>query len=85
MTVFDGLAETDGNEEYRAWLSKLINTKQEVVDFVSSRWPGCPSAEFDSYLKGSFNLSIVVKFDDAGPKAVIRFPKSGHTATILCE
>ena len=40
---------------------------------------------FDSYLKGSFNLSLVIRFSDGGPKAVIRFPKPGHTATTLRE
>jgi hypothetical protein len=56
-----------------------------VVDFVSSRWPGHSNGEFDSYFKDSFNLSIVVKFNDAGPKAVIRFPKPDHTATFFRE
>lgn len=36
-------------------------------------------------MKGSFNLSLVVKFNDEGPKAVIRFPKPGHTATEFRE
>ncbi len=85
MTVFDELAETDGDNEFKAWLSKLIDAKQEIVSFVASRREGNPSGEFDSYLKGSFNLSLVVNFNDGGPKAVIRFPKPGHTATDFRE
>jgi hypothetical protein len=80
MTVFDELAETDGDEEFQAWLSKLIDAKQEVVDFVSSCCPGHPIGVFDGYLKGSFNLNIIVKLNEAGPRAVIRFLKPGHTA-----
>lgn len=85
MTVFDELAETDGDIECKAWLSKVIDAKQEIVAFVASRRQGKPAGEFDSYLKGSFNLSIVVRFSDAGSKAVIRFPKPGHIATAFRE
>lgn len=81
MTVFDELAETEGDNEYRAWLSKLIDAKQDIVGFVASRRQGNPAGEFGGYLKGSFNLSLIVRFSDGGPKAVIRFPKPGHTAT----
>lgn len=85
MTVFDELAETNGDEEFRAWVSQVIDAKQEIVDFVASRRPKNPLGEFDCYLKGSFNLSLVVRFDDGGPKAVIRFPKPGHTAGHLSD
>ncbi|KAH3969883.1 hypothetical protein HBH64_151780 [Parastagonospora nodorum] len=87
MTVFDELAETDGDNEYQAWLSTVIDAKQVIIDFVASRRQGNgnPTAEFDHYLKGSFHLSLVVKFSDGGPKAVIRFPKPGHTATAFQE
>jgi hypothetical protein len=81
MTVFDKMAETDGDNEFKAWLSRVIDAKQEIVDFVASRRKGDAIGKFDSYLKGSFNLSLVVEFNDEGPKAVIRFPKPGHTAT----
>ncbi|OAL51119.1 hypothetical protein IQ07DRAFT_643242 [Pyrenochaeta sp. DS3sAY3a] len=81
MTVFDELTETDGDNEVKAWLSKVIDAKQEIVAFVASQRQGKAAGEFDHYLKGSFNLSLVVRFSDRGPKAVIRFPKPGHTAT----
>ncbi|KAH8691774.1 hypothetical protein GQ44DRAFT_744697 [Phaeosphaeriaceae sp. PMI808] len=85
MTVFDELAETDGDNEFKAWLSKVIDAKQEIVAFVASRRQGKPAGEFDCYLKGSFNLSLVVRFSDGGPKAVIRFLKLGHTATAFWD
>ena len=84
MTVFDELAEMDGDEEFKAWVSDVYNAnKQRTVDFVASRRECHPVGEFDGYLKGSFNLSLVIRFDDGGPKAVIRFPKPGITATNL--
>jgi len=83
MTVFDELAETDGDIECKNWISKVIDAKKEIVAFVSSKREGNPPGEFDAYLKGSFNLALVVKFNDGGPKAVIRFPKPGHTAKNL--
>ncbi|KAF1970383.1 hypothetical protein BU23DRAFT_649967 [Bimuria novae-zelandiae CBS 107.79] len=57
------------------------NKCKEIV--VSSQRTGSPSGEFYRYLKGSFNLSLVIKFNDDGAKGVIRFPKPGHTATHL--
>lgn len=83
MTVFDEPAETDGDDDFKAWVSDVYDAKQNVIDFVAARREGQPVGEFDGYLKGSFNLSLVVGFDDGGPKAVIRFPKPGITATDL--
>lgn len=77
MTVFDEIAETDGDNDFKAWLSRLIDAKQEIIVFVASQRQGKPAREFDNYLKGSFDLSLVVRFDEGGPKAVIRFPKPG--------
>jgi hypothetical protein len=62
-------------------LSKIIDAKQEIIAFVASRRPSNLTGEFAGYLKGSFTLSLVVKISDGEPKAVIRFPKPGHTAT----
>ncbi|KAH7351487.1 hypothetical protein BKA66DRAFT_516286 [Pyrenochaeta sp. MPI-SDFR-AT-0127] len=83
MTVFDELSETDGDDKVKSWLSKLIDAKQEIVAFVASRRRGKPAGEFDRYRNGSFSLRLVVKFSDGEPKAVIRFPKPGHTATVF--
>ncbi|KAF2245355.1 phosphotransferase enzyme family protein-like protein [Trematosphaeria pertusa] len=85
MTAYDEIAEAEANEECRAWLLKVLGAKEEIVAFVSSRRPGCPKGEFDGYLTGSFNFCISVCFDDGGPKAIIRFPKPGHTLTARRE
>lgn len=84
MTVFDELAETDGDNEFRTWVSKLIDAKHDIATFVTQRLQSNIPGEFDGYLKGSFNLSRVIKLGD-DRKAVIRFPKPGHTATTLRE
>ncbi|EEA22750.1 hypothetical protein PMAA_093660 [Talaromyces marneffei ATCC 18224] len=33
--------------------------------------------------RGSFSFSFRFSFDDGGPDAIIRFPKPGHTATLI--
>jgi hypothetical protein len=85
MTAYDEIAEVEADDECRAWLSKVLGAKEEIVAFVSGRRPGCPEGEFDGYLKGSFNFCISVRFNDGGPKAIIRFPKPGHTLTARRE
>lgn len=85
MTAYDELAQVEADDECRAWLIKFVGAKEEIVAFVSSRRPGCPQGEFDGYLKGSFNICISVRFNDGGPKAIIRFPKPGHTLTARRE
>ncbi|KAL6712649.1 hypothetical protein ACN47E_000526 [Coniothyrium glycines] len=84
MTAYDEIAEVEADDECRAWLRKAISAKEEIVAFVSSRRPGCPEGRFDGSLKGSFNFCISVRFNE-GPKAVIRFPKPGHTLTARRE
>jgi hypothetical protein len=37
MTVFDELAETNEDNEFKAWLSRVIDAKQEIIAFVASR------------------------------------------------
>jgi hypothetical protein len=54
MTVFDEIAETDGDHEWRAWLEKVIASKDEIVNFVASRLEGGKIGQFAGYLKGSF-------------------------------
>jgi hypothetical protein len=83
MTVFDEIAETDGDNEWKAWLEKVFASRNEIVAFVAGRREEGKAGEFVRYLKGSFNLSICIKFGDGGPNAIIRFPKPGHTATAL--
>ncbi|KAI9759831.1 MAG: hypothetical protein M4579_002038 [Chaenotheca gracillima] len=83
MTVFDEIAETDGDNEWKAWLEEVFAFRHEIVAFVAGRREGGGVGEFVRYLKGSFNLSICVGFSDGGPNVIIRFPKPGHTATAL--
>ncbi|KAI9704074.1 MAG: hypothetical protein M1836_006935 [Candelina mexicana] len=83
MTVFDEIAETDGDNEWKAWLEKVFASRDEIVHFVTKRREGGKAGEFLHYLKGSFNLSVCIGFSDGGPNVIIRFPKPGHTATAL--
>jgi len=62
MTVYDGIAEANGDDECRAWLCKVIDAKDEIVAFVNSRLDGGGAREFISFLKGSFNLSLYIGF-----------------------
>jgi hypothetical protein len=36
MTVFDELAETDGDDEFKAWVSDVYDAKQKIIDFVAA-------------------------------------------------
>ena len=64
-------------------VGKVFALRDEIVTFVVGRREEGKAGEFVRYLKGSFNLSICIKFNDEGPDAIIRFPKPGHTATAL--
>ncbi|KAL9117030.1 MAG: hypothetical protein Q9187_006439, partial [Circinaria calcarea] len=83
MTVFDEIAETDGDDECRAWLEKVFDSRDEIVTFVAARREEGGAGKFLHYLNGSFNLCICIEFSNGGPKSIIRFPKAGHTATAL--
>ncbi|KAF2494171.1 phosphotransferase enzyme family protein-like protein [Lophium mytilinum] len=81
MTVFDELAETDCDNEFKAWVSKAIDTKQEIVAFAASQVGGS-SAELDSYLKGSFNLSFVVRFGDRRKVLILNYLRERTTIPV---
>jgi hypothetical protein len=85
MTVFDEIAETDGDDEWKAWLEKVFAFREEIVTFAASRREGGRAGEFVRYLKGSFNLSICIGCSDGGLNAITRFPKPGHTAIALMD
>ncbi|KAG5770829.1 hypothetical protein H9Q72_002444 [Fusarium xylarioides] len=84
-TFFDELEETNGDDECRAWLSRVFDAKVLLATFVAARRGGGEATEYVGFLKGSFNLSFRFKFSDGGPDAIIRFPKPGHTATALMD
>jgi hypothetical protein len=79
MTVYDKIAETTGDDECRAWVRKVIDAKDEIVAFVAGRLDVGGAGEFIGFLKGSFNLSLRIRFDDRRQSALIRFAKPGHT------
>lgn len=79
MTVYDGIAEANGDDECRAWLRKVIDAKDKIVAFVDGRLDGGGTGEFIDFLKGSFNLSLRIGFGDRRQSALIRFAKPGHT------
>ncbi|POR32977.1 Uncharacterized protein TPAR_06806 [Tolypocladium paradoxum] len=82
-TCFDEIEETNGDDECRAWLDRVFDSKVELATFVASRRAGGRATECVSFLKGSFNFAFRFRFSDGGPDAIIRFPKPGHTATTL--
>jgi hypothetical protein len=66
-------------------LEKVFALRHEIVTFAAGRREGGKAGEFVRYLKGSFNLSICIRFSDGGLNAIIRFPKPGHTAIALMD
>lgn len=78
-TYFDEIAETNGDDECRAWLNKVFDSKAELLNFVASRLKKGETGKYVGFLKGSFNFSFRFSFGN-GQDAIIRFPKPGHTA-----
>ncbi|KAG9772804.1 hypothetical protein KCU88_g6020, partial [Aureobasidium melanogenum] len=78
-TYFDEVAETDGDEECRAWLARVLDSKSDLVNFVGRCRQGVGVGTYAGFLKGSFNFSCRINFSD-GQDVIIRFPKPGHTA-----
>ncbi|OJD10898.1 hypothetical protein AJ78_08212 [Emergomyces pasteurianus Ep9510] len=73
MTVFDEIAETNRDNECKAWWRKVLNLKVEIATFCrqsSEKWSGQEIIGLAIYLlKGFFQLQ---------PSHSI--PKPGHTA-----
>ena len=53
-TYFDEIAETNGDDECRAGLDKLFDSKAELASFVASRRGG-GAGQFIGFLKGSIS------------------------------
>ena len=64
---------------------KVFALRDEIVTFTAGRREEGKTRELIRYLKGSFNLSICIRFSDGGPNAIIRFPKPGHTGIALID
>lgn len=84
-TWFDELEETNGDDECKAWFSRVYDLKAELAHFVAGRREGGGTGEFIAFLKGSFNVSLRFSFGDGQSDVIIRFPKPGHTATAYRE
>lgn len=84
-TCFDELEETNGDDEFKAWASRVFDAKVVLATFVASRRGRGRATEYVGFLKGSFNFSFRFKFSDDGPDAIIRFPKPGHTSTLISD
>jgi hypothetical protein len=65
-TYFDEIEETNGDNEWKAWLEKALTLQTEIVAFVADRRNGGQAEEIVGYFKGSFNFSIRIRFSDAG-------------------
>lgn len=88
MTSYDDIAEENNDEERLAFIRKLIAAMDEIVAFVDRRlgWGG--AGTYGGVLKGSFNISVIVKQcgsegsskgSGEGSAVVIRFPTPGRT------
>src|ERR1700712_2764343 len=85
MPVFDEIEERNGDDECRAWLRKVFDSKDEIITFTAA-YRGSPSTgKFVGYLRGSFNFSLHIEFGDTEPDVIIRFPKPGHTSKALAD
>ncbi|KAF9770755.1 hypothetical protein IL306_011624 [Fusarium sp. DS 682] len=84
-TYFDEIEETNGDDECKAWLSKLFDAKVELATFVKARRGRGKATEYVGFHKGSFNFSFRFKFSDDGPNAIIRFPKTGHLVSKISD
>lgn len=78
MTLFDGLAEKLGEDQWDEWKTRVLNAKEEIAAFVASRRPG-RGAEVLDWFQGSFNFCLQIMYNDGTPDAIIRFPGPGHT------
>ncbi|PGH13435.1 hypothetical protein AJ80_06304 [Polytolypa hystricis UAMH7299] len=80
MTVFDEIAETNGDNEWKAWLEKVLDSKVEIAKFPASRRKGGNQAkEIVGYLKRSFNFGIRITFGDPGPDTFMKYLSQNTT------
>ena len=76
-TYFDEIAETNREDECRAWLNKIFDSKAELLDFVANRLKIREGGRYVGFLKGFFDFSFCFSFDN-GQDVIIRFSKLGY-------
>lgn len=80
MTSFDEIAEAKGEAEWLSWKDKVIDSVDDIAEFVARCRKGGDAERIVHYYRGSFNICIHIRFKDAGPDAIIRFAKAELTA-----
>ncbi|CAG9994498.1 unnamed protein product [Clonostachys byssicola] len=80
---FDEIKKTEGEDECRAWLTKIYGAEDELAEFVATRLGTGRAPKYVDFLTGSLNISFRFKFSDGGPDTIIRFPSPGPTATFI--
>ena len=78
MTLFDELAEREGDDLWEEWKARVLDAKDKIADYVASQRPG-RGAQVVGHLQGSFNLCLQITYSDGTPSAVIRFSGPGHS------
>jgi hypothetical protein len=76
MTVFDEIADTDGDDEWKAWLEKVFASRDEIVTFDAGHREGGTAGEFVHYPRV---LSTSVSSLDSTMEAGLHYsvPKAG--------
>ncbi|WDK10317.1 phosphotransferase enzyme family protein [Colletotrichum graminicola] len=70
MAPFDFIAEQNVRDARLAFAQRLVSAKEDIVAFVNKRlgWNG--TGYYDGFLKGSFNVSLVVRRADSDGSAI---------------
>jgi hypothetical protein len=84
MVFYDALAHEDAVQMQEAWKKRLDEAQQEVVDFVIKRVGSDVAGEFGGYLKGSYNICLVINLNTK-PTYMIRFPQLEMTAMCFLD
>ncbi|KAF4414802.1 Protein kinase-like domain protein, partial [Fusarium austroafricanum] len=79
MAPFDEIWKKNAQDEALKFAGKIFDAKDTIVSFVDNRlgWEG--SAQYDTLLAGSFNISLKVQRGGSNQYAIIRFPFQGKS------
>ncbi|GJC92664.1 phosphotransferase [Colletotrichum higginsianum] len=78
MAPYDFIAQQDIRDARLAFARSLVEAKDDIVAFVDERLGWNRTARYNGFLKGSFNISLIVKRHDSEEHVVIRFPVPGN-------